>query len=334
MIQCAAAPGMNLGTAFAGTFGAPSFPLASPHAVLPQPACSLREFSRAGRCSLTRVQAKETVEEEAARRGGGRGTKGLYVRPSKALEVGGGFYVPGLEGYRLRVAIVGLIVTLLTLNRVLLPGFEPQPTQVVSETITVLTAGFVLLQALSEAFFGEGSATVRSSPNGPAVGEAAEAGGDGQAASTGSLAVNEVYIAPDASPEQSARLEWLVAAATQTVRAGTSVFIVGTGSRVALAGAGAMRPSADQVDAVLLWAGTRRGTVSLVTRGSGGGGGAGDDAVLSALPATVAQAVVSVSGEGDVAVVVGLGATRTALPDANEKAWLGALADMPFQEEE
>lgn len=73
---------------------------------------------------------RETAEEAALRRGGGRGTKGLYVRPSKALEVGGGFYVPGLEGYRLRVAIVGLVLTLLTLNRVLLPGFQPQPTQV------------------------------------------------------------------------------------------------------------------------------------------------------------------------------------------------------------
>jgi len=93
-------------------------------------AASPRSQARRTGSALMCGAPRETAEEAALRRGGGRGTKGLYVRPSKALEVGGGFYVPGLEGYRLRVAIVGLVFTLLTLNRLLLPGYEPQFTQV------------------------------------------------------------------------------------------------------------------------------------------------------------------------------------------------------------
>jgi hypothetical protein len=190
-----------------------------------------------GRLSHT-LRAKETVEEEAARRGGGRGTKGLYVRPSKALEVGGGFYVPGLEGYRLRLAIVGLIVTLLTLNRLLLPGYEPLPNQVVSETITALTATFVLVQALFDAAFKGGAAAEDDDGATPAV-EAAPA--------AGAVAAGSVYVDTSASAESRDRLQWLVAAALQTVPAGSSVVVVGTRSRVAAAGAGAAAPSAAQV---------------------------------------------------------------------------------------
>ena len=40
-----------------------------------------------------------------------------YKRPSAALERGGGFFVPGLEGYKLRAAMGTLVLTLLALNR-------------------------------------------------------------------------------------------------------------------------------------------------------------------------------------------------------------------------
>ncbi|KAJ1451857.1 hypothetical protein M885DRAFT_528741 [Pelagophyceae sp. CCMP2097] len=42
----------------------------------------------------------------------GKQAKGFYVRPSAAIERGGGFFVPGLEGGRLRIAI-GLTLLLL-----------------------------------------------------------------------------------------------------------------------------------------------------------------------------------------------------------------------------
>ena len=34
----------------------------------------------------------------------GKQAKGFYIRPSAAIERGGGFFVPGLEGTKLRVA--------------------------------------------------------------------------------------------------------------------------------------------------------------------------------------------------------------------------------------
>ena len=34
---------------------------------------------------------------------GSRGMKGYYRRPSRAIEKGGGFYVPGLEGEKIRI---------------------------------------------------------------------------------------------------------------------------------------------------------------------------------------------------------------------------------------
>lgn len=202
---------------------------------------SLQTVGPGSRKGLTRRRAKESVEEEAARLGGGRGTKGLYVRPSKALEVGGGFYVPGLEGYRLRLAIVGLILTLLSLNRLLLPGFTPNANQVVSESITVLTAVFVLLQALFDATFKGGAGEAESTDATPAAGEA-------EVGSTESA----MYVDPALGAEQSERLQWLMGAALQTVQAGSSTLVMGTGSRVAASGASA--PSSAQVRLELILA--------------------------------------------------------------------------------
>ncbi len=40
--------------------------------------------------------------------------KGFYRRPSKAIEQGGGFFIPGLEGERIRiVTALALLVALL-----------------------------------------------------------------------------------------------------------------------------------------------------------------------------------------------------------------------------
>ena len=52
----------------------------------------------------------------------GKQAKGFYIRPSAAIERGGGFFVPGLEGTKLRVALGGGLVGLVAraLLRVLL----------------------------------------------------------------------------------------------------------------------------------------------------------------------------------------------------------------------
>ena len=45
---------------------------------------------------------------------GERGMKGFYRRPSKAIEQGGGFFVPGLEGERVRLLTAfALLIALL-----------------------------------------------------------------------------------------------------------------------------------------------------------------------------------------------------------------------------
>ena len=75
----------------------------------------------------------------------------FYVRPSKAIERGGGFYVPGLEGYRLRLFISLLIMFLMAANRLLLPGYHPLESQILSEGITLTSAFALLLSALMDA---------------------------------------------------------------------------------------------------------------------------------------------------------------------------------------
>ncbi|KAH8049807.1 D-arabinose 1-dehydrogenase [Aureococcus anophagefferens] len=46
----------------------------------------------------------------------GKQAKGFYIRPSAAIERGGGFFVPGLEGTKLRVALGGGLVGLVALS--------------------------------------------------------------------------------------------------------------------------------------------------------------------------------------------------------------------------
>jgi hypothetical protein len=74
---------------------------------------------------------------------------GYYKRPSAALEQGGGFYVPGLEGSRLRVTGASVLSVGLVLNRVLSPG-EPVSSQVVSEALGALGCAIIFVQAAAQ----------------------------------------------------------------------------------------------------------------------------------------------------------------------------------------
>ena len=79
---------------------------------------------------------------------------GYYKRPSAALEQGGSFYVPGLEGPRLRVAGAAVLSVGLVLNRLLsqsgLWGGQaaaaPQGSQVVSECLGALGCALIFIQ--------------------------------------------------------------------------------------------------------------------------------------------------------------------------------------------
>lgn len=83
--------------------------------------------------------------EQAAKRRGER--RGFYMRPSAAIEKGGGFFIPGLEGERLRVFVSLAVLGLLALNR--FPGYDAAVSQLVSESIGALAATALLIQATS-----------------------------------------------------------------------------------------------------------------------------------------------------------------------------------------
>eukprot|EP00638_Chattonella_subsalsa_P009646 CAMPEP_0117751904 /NCGR_PEP_ID=MMETSP0947-20121206/11265_1 /TAXON_ID=44440 /ORGANISM="Chattonella subsalsa, Strain CCMP2191" /LENGTH=335 /DNA_ID=CAMNT_0005570399 /DNA_START=4 /DNA_END=1011 /DNA_ORIENTATION=+ len=72
--------------------------------------------------------------------------KGYYVRPSAALERGGGFFVPGLEGGRLQLLVAALALVLLAVNRY--PGYDVVPSQLTSEVLGVVAAVAALAQFL------------------------------------------------------------------------------------------------------------------------------------------------------------------------------------------
>lgn len=75
---------------------------------------------------------------------------GYYKRPAKALERGGGFFIPGLEEqYKLKAFCGVLSLGLLALNR--LPGYDVLGPQFRSETIGSIAAAFLLGTAAIEA---------------------------------------------------------------------------------------------------------------------------------------------------------------------------------------
>lgn len=68
----------------------------------------------------------------------GKQAKGFYLRPSAAIERGGGFFVPGLEGSKLRIAGGGFLLALVCLNH--LSANSDDPALAVSEALAVAAA--------------------------------------------------------------------------------------------------------------------------------------------------------------------------------------------------
>ena len=73
--------------------------------------------------------------------------KGVYVRPSGAIERGSGFFVPGLEGPRVRLVFGGVLLILSAINHV---ANGALPTLSFEEIIAVLFSLLVLFQAVKE----------------------------------------------------------------------------------------------------------------------------------------------------------------------------------------
>ncbi|KAJ8904952.1 hypothetical protein NDN08_001465 [Rhodosorus marinus] len=92
------------------------------------------------RRSLTVCSARD------GRKNPGAVKQGFYKRPSKAIEKGGGFYVPGLRGWRLRASVGSLLIALLTANHISAGQNLPRDF-IISELIAGLSATGVIASA-------------------------------------------------------------------------------------------------------------------------------------------------------------------------------------------
>ena len=76
------------------------------------------------------------------------GMKGYYRRPSKAIEKGGGFFFPGLEGEKIRVFSASILFVLFAVNRLgVQPALIPIQ-QVVSEFTGLCVTAILFIQGL------------------------------------------------------------------------------------------------------------------------------------------------------------------------------------------
>ena len=80
------------------------------------------------------------------------GMKGYYRRPSRAIEKGGGFYVPGLEGERIRVLTAAALVLMYVTNRA--GQTVASLPQVISELTGLSLALLLFVQGAADAFLG------------------------------------------------------------------------------------------------------------------------------------------------------------------------------------
>ena len=114
--------------------------------------------SSLGKCvrhqaSLALYSQRPNERDDAADMAGKAGLKGYYRRPSRAIEKGGGFFVPGLEGERIRLLTAMTLVATFGINRSgqIVSSFP----QVVSETVGLIMALILFLQGFAELFSDE-----------------------------------------------------------------------------------------------------------------------------------------------------------------------------------
>jgi hypothetical protein len=83
--------------------------------------------------------------------------EGVYVRPSGAIERGSGFFVPGLEGPKVRLVVGGVLLLLTGVNHMLAGGDQPLALE---ESIAIFYSFLVLLSSAIE--FGKEELIVES----------------------------------------------------------------------------------------------------------------------------------------------------------------------------
>lgn len=97
---------------------------------------------------------------------GKRGMKGYYRRPSRAIEKGGGFFVPGLEGEKIRVVSAAALILMIASNRAGVQ--DATAAQITSEIIGAIMALILFLQGIAEAFPSIGLSTSKAAAETPA----------------------------------------------------------------------------------------------------------------------------------------------------------------------
>ena len=91
--------------------------------------------------------------------------QGIYARPSAAIERGSGFFIPGLEGSRIRL-LFGITVLIADVANHILVGSRPGDWgQVVAESLAAFYGALLLLQGGIEVGIERGAAVVPQSSN-------------------------------------------------------------------------------------------------------------------------------------------------------------------------
>lgn len=136
----------------------------------------------------------------------GNKPKGVYSRPSAAIEKGSGFYIPGLEGSRVRLLFGILAIALSYVNHNVATS-AIGASQQLSELITSVFGVLLILQALIE--FGKETGFGVSLDDGVKVnGIANSDGGASDKASTSGMAE---IISKDISNSETETLRWIAA---------------------------------------------------------------------------------------------------------------------------
>lgn len=113
------------------------------------PLSSLRRHDSFVGTTLQQAKADDNDKKKNALKVLGK-KQGVYSRPSAAIERGSGFFIPGLEGPRVRLA-VGLVLLAATAgNHALSSGTDDAPGNVLAEGLAVASSIFVLFQAAVE----------------------------------------------------------------------------------------------------------------------------------------------------------------------------------------
>uniref|UniRef100_A0A0G4FI24 Uncharacterized protein n=1 Tax=Chromera velia CCMP2878 TaxID=1169474 RepID=A0A0G4FI24_9ALVE len=106
-----------------------------------------KSFVRLSADARSGASTVETVDAGDGKRARTRNMRGFLVRPAAAVEQGGGFFIPGLEGWRLNVAFPLGIFLLATVNHV--TSLDYPDGQLISEAVVSLAGLALILQGLA-----------------------------------------------------------------------------------------------------------------------------------------------------------------------------------------